>query len=94
MTTKKSSKKPAAKAVKQKREKPEAIASRVADSKAAKVLEPIARSEGATLAEIMDATDWQAHSVRGLLSTASKKCGLKIVSTKTETGERTYRIAK
>jgi hypothetical protein len=65
-----------------------------ANIKGSKILALIGRPKGATLAEIMDATDWQAHSVRGLLSTASKKCGLKIVSTKTETGERTYRIAK
>jgi hypothetical protein len=32
--------------------------------------------------------------VRGFLSTASKKRGLNIESTKTETGERKYRIAK
>jgi hypothetical protein len=42
----------------------------------------------------MTATDWQAHSVRGFLSTTSKKRGLKIESTKTATGGRTYRIAK
>ena len=42
----------------------------------------------------MKATDWQAHSVRGFLSTAGKKHGLKIESTKNEAGERTYKIAK
>jgi hypothetical protein len=42
----------------------------------------------------MKATDWQAHSVRGFLSTAAKKHGLKIESAKTEAGERVYKIAK
>ena len=63
-------------------------------SKAAKVLELLKRSDGATLAELMKATGWQAHSVRGFLSTAGKKHDLKIESTKTEAGGRVYKIAK
>ena len=65
-----------------------------AESKGAKILEMIARAKGATLAEIMEATDWQAHSVRGFISTASKKRGAKIESAKNEAGERTYKMAK
>jgi hypothetical protein len=65
-----------------------------AATKGAKILEMIGRSKGATLAEIMKATAWQAHSVRGFLSIAGKKQGLKIESTKTEDGERLYKIAK
>ena len=65
-----------------------------AESKGAKILELIGRPKGATLAEIMKATDWQAHSVRGFLSTAAKKHGLKIESTKTEAGDRVYQIKK
>ena len=64
-----------------------------AESKGAKIIEMIGRAKGATLAEIMKATDWQAHSVRGFLSTAAKKHGLKIESTKTESGDRLYKIA-
>ena len=41
----------------------------------------------------MKASDWQAHSVRGFLSTAAKKHRLKIESTRTETGNRLYKIA-
>jgi hypothetical protein len=64
------------------------------ESKGAKILELIGRPKGATLAEIRKATDWQAHSVRGFLSTAAKKHGLKIESTKTEAGERVYQVKK
>ena len=63
-----------------------------AESKGAKILAMIGRAKGATLAEIMKATGWQAHSVRGFVSTAAKKHGLKIESAKTEVGERTYSI--
>jgi hypothetical protein len=65
-----------------------------AESKGAQILALIGRAKGATLAEIMKATDWQAHSVRGFLSTAAKKHKLNIESTKNEAGERTYKIAK
>ena len=65
-----------------------------AESKGAKILELIGRPKGASLAEIMKATGWQAHSVRGFLSTAAKKHSLKIESTKTEAGDRVYQIKK
>ncbi len=65
-----------------------------AESKGAKILELIGRPKGATLAEIMKTTDWQAHRVRGFLSTAAKKHGLKIQSTKSEAGDRVYNIAR
>ena len=43
-------------------------------SKTAKVIELIEREGGASLAEIMEATGWQAHSVRGFISgTLTKK---------------------
>ena len=65
-----------------------------AESKGAKILAMIGRAKGATLAEIMMVTDWQAHSVRGFLSTAAKKHNLKIESAKNQAGERVYTIAK
>jgi len=65
------------------------------ESKGAKVLELISRTKGASLAELMKATGWQAHSVRGFISgNLTKKMGLTVESTKNEAGERTYRVAK
>jgi len=62
-------------------------------SKAATVLDLLKRSDGTTLAELMKATGWQAHSVRGFLSgTVGKKLGLTLASAKTENGDRTYSI--
>ena len=62
-------------------------------SKAAKVLDLLKRPNGATLAELMKATGWQPHSVRGYLSgTVGKKLGLTVVSTETEDGVRTYSV--
>lgn len=64
-------------------------------SKTAKVLALLGRKEGATLIQLMKATGWQAHSVRGFLSGAlGKKMGLKIGSQKQEDGDRTYTLAK
>jgi hypothetical protein len=43
--------------------------------------------------QLRKATGWQAHSVRGLLSgTLKKKMGLRVVSSKLQDGQRTYRI--
>jgi hypothetical protein len=63
-------------------------------SKKAIVLDILKRPDGATLADIMSATGWQAHSVRGFISGAlGKKMGLTVESTKNEAGDRVYRIA-
>jgi hypothetical protein len=57
------------------------------------VLKLLRREQGATIAEIAKATDWQNHSIRGFLSAqVTKKMKLKVESTKGEAGERTYRI--
>ena len=62
-------------------------------SKAAKVLDLLKRPGGATAKELMKATGWQPHSVRGFLSgTVRKKMGLTVTSTKGEDGERTYSV--
>ena len=63
-------------------------------SKKAIVLELLRRPEGATLADIMSATDWQSHSVRGFISGAiTKKMGLNVTSAKRADGQRVYQIS-
>ena len=54
----------------------------------------IGRKTGATLEEIMKATGWQAHTVRGLISILGSKRGLRIESSKREDGARVYTLAK
>jgi hypothetical protein len=57
------------------------------------VIGMLRRPEGAQITELMAATGWQAHSVRGAISGAiKKKLGLIVTSDKTEAG-RVYRIA-
>ncbi len=63
-------------------------------SKKAIVLDLLRRKNGATMAEIAKATDWQNHSIRGFISgTLTKKMGLTVESSKNEAGDRVYRIA-
>ncbi len=64
-------------------------------SKSARVIALLEKPKGATLAELMKATGWQAHSVRGFLSgTLRKKMGLRIESAKRGHGERAYSISR
>ena len=50
----------------------------------------LVRDAGASIAEMVEATGWQQHSVRGAMAGALKKRGLVITSEKTE-GVRRYR---
>jgi hypothetical protein len=57
------------------------------------ILALLSRPEGATLAQMQEATGWQAHSVRGAVAgTIKKKLGRTVTSEKVE-GTRVYRIA-
>lgn len=62
-------------------------------SKKAEVLALLRRAQGATLAEILQLTGWQPHTVRGFISgTLVKKMGLTVESKRNKAGERAYRI--
>jgi hypothetical protein len=51
------------------------------------------RPGGASSKELMKATGWLPHSVRGFLSdTVGKKMGLTVTSSKGEDGERIYSV--
>jgi hypothetical protein len=62
-------------------------------SKKADVLDLMRRKQGATLAEIIEQTGWQPHTVRGFVSgTLNKKMGLEVESFRNADKERAYRI--
>ncbi|WP_250152256.1 DUF3489 domain-containing protein [Ancylobacter radicis] len=62
-------------------------------TKADIVLSLLQTEQGASIARLMEATGWQAHSVRGFLSAeVLKKRGLNLVSAVGSNGERRYRI--
>jgi Protein of unknown function (DUF3489) len=64
-------------------------------TKEALLIGMLRRPEGATIAQVIEATGWQPHTVRGAVSGAlKKKRGLKVASEKNEAGERVYRIAE
>ena len=63
-------------------------------NKKAEVIAMMKRAKGATLAEIIETTGWQKHTVRGFVSILGSKGGQKIESSKNAAGERSYHIAK
>jgi hypothetical protein len=63
-------------------------------SKQSVLIDLMKRPEGATLAQMVEATGWQAHTVRGCMAGAlKKKLGLTIDSVKESGGERVYRVS-
>jgi hypothetical protein len=62
-------------------------------SKTETILALLKRPGGATAKELIKATSWQPHSLRGFLSgTIRKKMGLTVTSAKSEDGQRSYSI--
>jgi hypothetical protein len=50
------------------------------------------RPEGATIAQVMAATEWQQHSVRGFFAGTLKKKGYTVINEKADKQDRVYRI--
>jgi len=64
-----------------------------AGTKQAMLIEMLESPEGATIAEIAKATEWQPHTIRGAISGALKKrLGLTISSEKDDNRGRVYKI--
>ena len=65
-------------------------------SKQAKLIAMLKRPDGATIAEVVKALQWQAHTVRGAIAGAvKKKLGLEVESEKVDPERgRVYRIAE
>jgi hypothetical protein len=63
-------------------------------TKQERMLTLLSRPEGASIAEMMQATDWQQHSVRGFLAgTVKKKLGFSLTTSRAAGDVRRYRIA-
>ena len=66
-----------------------------AGTKQSVLIELLSRRDGATIAEAVNATGWQPHSVRGAISgTLKKKLGLAVTSDKIEGRGRVYRTSR
>ena len=62
-------------------------------SKQTMLIEMLEAPDGATIAQIVEATGWQPHTVRGAISGAlKKKLGLAVSSEKVEARGRVYKI--
>jgi len=69
------------------------VAERRKGGKQALLIEMLRRPDGASLDEIVAATGWQPHTVRGAIAGAlKKKLGLEVISEKVENRGRVYRI--
>lgn len=61
-------------------------------TKSHQIVSLLSRSNGASIAELVKATSWQAHSVRGFMAGTLKKKGVEVTSTREEDKDRRYRI--
>jgi DNA-binding MarR family transcriptional regulator len=64
-----------------------------ADTKQAQVIAMLRRKQGATIAQIVEASAWRPHTVRGFFAGAlTKKLGLTVTSEMVEGKDRVYRL--
>ena len=63
-------------------------------TKLAAIIDALRNPGGATIAQMMAGTGWQAHTVRGAISgMVRKRLGYEVVTEKGADGQRAYRIA-
>ncbi len=62
-------------------------------SKTSTLLKLLRSNKGASMAQMQQASGWQAHSVRGFLAgTVKRRLGLTVLSKVSQSGERLYSI--
>lgn len=62
-------------------------------TKLAAIIDAMRHPGGATVAQMMAATGWQAHSLRGAISgMVRKRLGLNVSLVRNDSGERVYRV--
>ena len=72
---------------------PATLAKQREGTKQAALIALLKRPEGATLPQMVEATQWQVHTLRGAMAGAlKKKLGLEITSEKQTGTDRVYRI--
>ncbi len=63
-------------------------------TKLASIIDAMRNPDGATIAQMMAGTGWQAHTVRGAISgMVRKRLGFEVITEKGADGQRSYRIA-
>jgi hypothetical protein len=63
-------------------------------TKSAKLIGLLGRGDGASITELMKATGWLTHSVRGFMAGSLKKQGKAVTSSVDQSGNRRYRLAQ
>ncbi len=61
-------------------------------TKSHQIVSLLSRPNGASIAELVKVTSWQAHSVRGFMAGTLKKKGVEVTSTREDDKDRRYRI--
>ncbi len=63
-------------------------------TKSQQIVSLLCRTNGASIAELVKVTSWQAHSIRGFMAGTLKKKGVEVTSTREDDKDRRYRIVE